>query len=69
MLDTSYADYAWEQTVKLLAIDSPSGYTEKAVAWVQDAFRALGFPAERTVKGGVLADLGGREGDGLSPQA
>ena len=61
MLDHSYADYAWEQTAALLAIDSPSGYTEKAAAWVRDAFQALGFPAELTVKGGVLADLGGRE--------
>ena len=69
MLDHSYADYAWEQTAALLAIDSPSGYTEKAAAWVRDAFQALGFPAELTVKGGVLADLGGREGEGLLLEA
>ena len=69
MLDYSYADYAWEQTAALLAIDSPSGYTEKAAAWVRDAFQALGFPAELTVKGGVLADLGGREGEGLLLEA
>ena len=69
MLDHSYADYAWEQTAALLAIDSPSGYTDKAAAWVRDAFQALGFPAELTVKGGVLADLGGREGEGLLLEA
>ena len=69
MLDHSYADFAWEQTAALLAIDSPSGYTEKAAAWVRDAFQALGFPAELTVKGGVLADLGGREGEGLLLEA
>ena len=69
MLDYSYADYAWEQTAALLAIDSPSGYTDKAAAWVRDAFQALGFPAELTVKGGVLADLGGREGEGLLLEA
>ena len=69
MLDHSYADYAWEQTAALLAIDSPSGYTDKAAAWVRDAFQALGFPAELTVKGGVLADLGGREGEGLMLEA
>ena len=69
MLDHSYADYAWEQTAALLAIDSPSGYTEKAAAWVLDAFRTLGFPAELTVKGGVLADLGGREENGLLLEA
>lgn len=69
MLDKSYADFAWEQTAALLAIDSPSGYTEKAAAWVRDAFRALGFPAELTVKGGVLADLGGRVEEGLLLEA
>ena len=69
MLDRTYADYAWEQTAALLAIDSPSGYTEKAAAWVRDAFLTLGFPAELTVKGGVLTDLGGREGEGLLLEA
>ena len=55
----TYADYAWEQTAALLAIDSPTGFTEKAAAWVRDAFAALGFSAEITTKGGVLVDLGG----------
>ena len=69
MLDHSYAEYAWEQAAALLAIDSPSGYTDKAAVWVLDAFRSLGFPAELTVKGGVLADLGGREEEGLLLEA
>lgn len=69
MLDRIYADYAWEQAAMLLAIDSPSGYTDRAVAWVRDAFRSLGFKAELTVKGGVLADLGGADGDGLLLEA
>ena len=64
MLDRKYADYSWEQTEQLLAIDSPSGYTDKAAKWVKEAFENLGFPAYLTNKGGVLADLGG-EGDGL----
>lgn len=59
MIDMHYADYAWEQTAALLAIDSPSGYTRRAAEWVRDAFAGLGFPAKITVKGGVLADLGG----------
>ena len=59
MIDMQYADYAWEQTAALLAIDSPSGYTRRAAEWVRDAFAGLGFPAKITVKGGVLADLGG----------
>ena len=62
MIDMHYADYAWEQTAALLAIDSPSGYTRRAAEWVRDAFAGLGFPAKITVKGGVLADLGGVDG-------
>ena len=61
MLEKNYADYAWEQTSALLAIDSPSGYTDKAACWVQSAFSALGFDASVTVKGGVLVDLGGKD--------
>ncbi len=61
MLDRKYADYAWEQTEKLLAIDSPSGYTGKAAQWVKESFEALGFAAAITTKGGVIADLGGAD--------
>ncbi len=59
MIDRNYADFAWEQTSQLLAIDSPSGYTSQAAAWVQNAFASLGFDARITRKGGVLIDLGG----------
>ncbi len=66
MLNQTYADFAWEQTAALLAIDSPSGYTHKAAAWVKEAFENLGFSAQYTTKGGVLIDLGGKdENDGL----
>ena len=60
-MDKFYADYAWEQASTLLAIDSPSGFTAKAAQWVKDAFTALGFQAEITTKGGVIADLGGED--------
>ena len=60
-MDIRYADFAWEQAATLLAIDSPSGYTEKAAAWVKAAFEALGFSANITTKGGVLVDLGGAD--------
>jgi len=63
MINKTYADIAWAQTEALLAIDSPSGYTEKAAAWVQEAFAALGFAASITTKGGVLIDLGGENAD------
>ena len=60
MIEKIYADYAWEQTVKLLAIDSPTGFTSRAAEWVRDAFSQLGFEANITTKGGVLIDLGGK---------
>ena len=63
MIDKKYADFAWEQTAALLAVDSPSGYTRKAAQWVKDAFEQLDFSAHITQKGGVIADLGGKDGD------
>ena len=63
MLDRDYAEYAWNQAETLLAIDSPSGFAAHAAAWVKDAFSNLGFDARLTVKGGVLVDLGGRDGE------
>ena len=66
MVDRSYADFAWEQAAALLAIDSPTGFTARAAAWVQEAFENLGFSARITTKGGVLVDLGGEDDrDGL----
>ena len=63
MIDRIYADIAWEHAEKLLAIDSPSGYTAKAASWVRDAFAQLGFNAWITTKGGVVIDLGGENKD------
>lgn len=63
MIPLDYANYAWERAAELLSIDSPSGFTEKAALWVKNAFEALGFPAKITVKGGVLADLGGQNAE------
>ena len=70
MIEKYYADYAWEQTAELLAIDSPSGYTAAAAQWVRKAFAGLGFDAKLTTKGGVLVDLGGEDvNDGLFLEA
>ncbi len=70
MINRTYADFAWEQAARLLAIDSPSGYTDKAAVWVKDAFAELGFDAAITRKGGVIIDLGGRDAeDGLLLEA
>lgn len=70
MIERMYAEFAWEKTAALLAIDSPSGYTAKAAAWVKEAFEKMGFSAEITAKGGVLVDLGGEnKEDGLLLEA
>lgn len=55
----NYVDFAVQKAVELLAIDSPTGYTAEAEEFVLREFRALGFAAERTAKGGILIDLGG----------
>ena len=65
MITKQYANYAWEQTAKLLSIDSPTGFTDKAAAWVQAQFNAMGYTASLTEKGGVLVHLGGNGKDGL----
>ena len=58
-MEQKYADLSWDYAARLLAIDSPSGFTAKAAQWVYDQFTALGYDANLTVKGGVLVDLGG----------
>jgi len=63
MIERMYAEYAWERTAALLAIDSPTGYTAKAAVWVKEAFEKMGFSAKITEKGGVLADLGGEDSE------
>ncbi|MBR6425654.1 MAG: peptidase M42, partial [Oscillospiraceae bacterium] len=56
--------------MELLAIDSPTGFTDKAADWVQKAFSELGYDARKTNKGGILVDLGGENAqDGLLLQA
>ena len=57
----NFAEFAWEKTAALLAVDSPSGYTNNAAQWVKEEFEALGFAAKITTKGGVLIDLGGTD--------
>ncbi len=57
-----YIDYIMEQLEKLMAIDSPSGFTEKVTDYLLEEYARLGYSAKRTVKGGVVAEIGG-EGD------
>ena len=60
-MERKYAEFAATKACELLAIDSPSGYTQKAADWVKEAFSSLGFDAQLTTKGGVLVTLGGAD--------
>lgn len=61
MEQKSYVDYIVEETKKILAIDSPSGYTKQVAEYVLGEYRALGYEPEMTVKGGILVSLGGKD--------
>ena len=56
-----YTDFLMKKTETLLNIDSPTGYTEDAAAWVLGEFQKLGFSASLTNKGGVLVSFGGKD--------
>ena len=61
MIAKEYADFSWQQAEQLLAIDSPTGYTDYAALWLKSSFEMLGFSASITTKGGILVDLGGED--------
>lgn len=66
----NYTDYIVDQTVKILAIDSPSGFTKQAAEYVMEEYKRLGYEPVQTVKGGILVDLGGEDtSDGLLQEA
>lgn len=52
-------EYTLEQLKKLMAIDSPSGFTKKAAEYIMNELSALGYEPEMTRKGCVLCCLGG----------
>lgn len=58
-----YTDFLVKETETLLNIDSPTGYTENAAAWVKGEFEKLGFETKLTNKGGVLVSFGGGDGE------
>ena len=58
-----YVEYMVEQAGKLISIDSPSGYGHEVGEYLIKELTAMGFHAYRTVKGGVIADLGGETSD------
>lgn len=55
-----HTKYSIEQIVKLCKIPSPSGYTQKVREYLVKELEKLGFKAQVTTKGSVLACLGGK---------
>ena len=60
MKTKKYVDYILEETKKILAIDSPTGYTKNAAEFIKSEYEKMGYKANLTVKGGVLFELGGK---------
>ncbi|MFI3237785.1 MAG: M42 family metallopeptidase [Lachnospiraceae bacterium] len=58
-----YMDYLLDILKKVLAIDSPSGYTQEVAEFVVKEYKSLGFTSFITTKGGVIAELGGANKD------
>lgn len=54
-----YTQEAMNLTMELLAIDSPTGYTQEAARWVAEQYASMGYQVQMTNKGCVLVDLGG----------
>lgn len=63
MKTKEYVEYITNITQKLLAIDSPTGYTDNAVEFLVKEYKKLGYEPKVTVKGGVIVDLGGKKKD------
>ena len=61
MKTKKYVEYMVEETKKILAIDSPSGYTADVADYVMKAYQKLGYEPKLTTKGGVLVALGGKD--------
>lgn len=53
-IEKKYAEFAAKKAIELLKIDSPSGFTREASAWVLKEFEAQGCKCELTRKGAVL---------------
>ena len=56
-----YMDYILTQLKTLMAIDSPSGYTKEVTDYLMAQYKEMGYTPKKTVKGGVLVELGGEE--------
>ncbi|MCQ2523432.1 MAG: M42 family metallopeptidase [Lachnospiraceae bacterium] len=62
-MNKDYAVFAANKAVELLNIDSPTGFTKKASAWVSKAFEEFGYSTKITNKGAVIIDFGGKDSE------
>lgn len=56
-----YMNYLLEKLDEIMKIDSPSGYTKDAIDYIQNELTSLGYDSKKTIKGGLIADLGGSD--------
>ncbi len=61
--------YCVEQLKKLCAIDSPSGFTERAADYLMEELARLGCQPRKTRKGGVIVCLDDKGADHAEPNA
>lgn len=52
-------EYLRNTLYELMAIDSPTGYTDRAAEYVIAKLKEMGYAPEKTLKGGVICCLGG----------
>ena len=62
-MEQKILDYTLDTLRGVLAIDSPTGFTDRAAAYVSDLLREMGYAPTFTGKGGVLCCLGGEDAD------
>ncbi len=58
-----YLDYLLFQVEEIISIDSPSGYTHDVINYLTSELTELGYTPKKTVKGGLIVDLGGKDSE------
>ncbi|MFV0480323.1 MAG: M42 family metallopeptidase [Anaerorhabdus sp.] len=53
--------YIQEFATKILAIDSPAGYTKEAVAFLKKEAEEMGYKTQLTQKGNLIVEVGGKK--------
>lgn len=56
-----YMCYLIDRLEEIMAVDSPSGYTNDAVNYIKNELVSLGYSPKLTTKGGLICDLGGKD--------